>query len=160
MATLITATRIVAPVLAIGLAATALFTGCRHRGGYGFRGHWGHDPACVEEHVNKRVDKMLDEIDATEAQREQVHDIKDGLLPKMLALAGDRAKFHQELDALWSAETPNPSNLRSLVDEKTEALRTAGYDLIDATIELHGVLTPEQRSQVAEMAEKRRRCRR
>ena len=98
------------------------------------------------------VNEKLDEIGATEPQRQKVREIKDRLLKDAKALHQDHPALHQELLSLLEQDNPDPARLKALVHERTEALTRFADEAADAAIELHGVLTPEQRKKVLAMA--------
>ena len=139
-------------VLAIGglLLAIGFAAGCH-------RGPGGHmrDPAEVTKFVNERVDRALDDLAATPAQREKIHAIADRLVADGLKLRGDRQALHGELLTLWKAETVDRAKLHAIVDQRIDALRALAHEAADGVADAHDVLTPEQRAKVAERVEKR-----
>ncbi|HSN15918.1 MAG TPA: hypothetical protein VLT61_14900, partial [Anaeromyxobacteraceae bacterium] len=75
----------------VGFVALTGFGGCGAR----HHGH-GRDPAEVAAFVGARVDDALDDLDATPAQREKIHAVKDRLLAEGTKLHGDREALHAE----------------------------------------------------------------
>ena len=132
------------------LLGTGFATGC-HRGPHGHH----RDPAKVAAFVTERVDDALDDVDATPAQREKVHAVKDRLLAEQGKLRGDRDALHAELLAAWKAETVDRARLHAIVDERIEALRAFAHAAADGAVEVHDVLTPAQRAELAAKAERR-----
>ena len=139
---------------------TASVTGLVVLGGLVALGGWRahhrmHDPAEVAAFVTDRVDDALDDLDATDAQRSQIHAVKERML------AAGRA-FHDEgkggkaavLEA-WKAQNPDKASLHALVDERFEAARALAHQAVDAGAEVHGILTPEQREKVTKKLERR-----
>ncbi len=138
----------VALVAVIGVVALTGF-----RGGCGGHGH-GRDPAQLAAFVTDRVDDALDDLDATPDQRARVHALKD----RLLAAGKDAHAGHDEaraaLLAEWKADAPDRTKLHALVDARVEALRKLGHEAVDAGVEVHGVLTPEQRAKLTKKIER------
>lgn len=106
--------------------------------------------------VSWKVDDALDALDATEAQRGQVGQIKDRLLVEAPALAQGGEKARAALLEQWSSPKPDAARVHAIVDERIEAFRAMAHKVADAAIEVHGILTPEQRKQVASRIERAR----
>jgi Spy/CpxP family protein refolding chaperone len=134
------------------LVGVALLTG--FRGGCG-HGHGGHDPARMAAFVTDHVDDALDDLEATPEQRARVHAVKDRLLARGQALREARAGAHAEVLAQWRSETPDAARLHAMVDERLEAMRALAHEAVDAGVEVHGTLTPEQRAEVTRKIERR-----
>jgi len=129
-----------------GLAALAALGGCAHR--------HPRDPAEAAALITSRVDGLLDDLKASDAQRAQVHALKDRLLADGLKLHAAGQPVHAEFLAQWNSATPDAAKLHALVDERIEALRAYAHELVDAGVELHGILTPQQRDQLAQKVER------
>jgi protein CpxP len=143
-------TKILLPLAgALLLLSAGAAAGC-HRGSGAHR-----DPAEVTKAVNEHVDEALDDLHATPAQREKVNAVKDRLLADGLKLRGDREALHGELLAAWKGETVDRARLHQLVDQRIDALRALAHEAVDGVADVHDVLTPEQRAQVAKKLERR-----
>jgi Spy/CpxP family protein refolding chaperone len=140
--------------VAVALAAvlgvvglTAFAGGCGHHGP-------PRDPAQMAAFVNARVDDALDDLDATPAQRTQIH----GIVDKLLASAQQARAGHDEARAAvvaqWKSDAPDRKALHDLVDARIEVLRKVAHDAVDAGVDAHGVLTPAQREKVAKKADR------
>ncbi len=136
-----------------GLAGVVVLAGWGGRCGH----HRSHDPAEMAAFVTDRVDDTLDDLDATDAQRQQIHAIKDRLLTKGAALHQGREAFHGEVLTQWQSANPDRARLHALVDERFEAMRALAHEAVDAGVEVHGVLTPEQRAQLTKKVERMHR---
>jgi Spy/CpxP family protein refolding chaperone len=126
----------------------------------GFAGGCGHHPRTADEisaAVTSHVDDALDDLKATDAQRQQIHAIKDRLLAEGLALRQAGEPVHQEVLAQWNSANPDRARLHALVDERIDALRAFAHDAVDAGVDVHDVLTPEQRAQVTQKVERMHR---
>ncbi|HET6439782.1 MAG TPA: Spy/CpxP family protein refolding chaperone [Anaeromyxobacter sp.] len=127
----------------------------------GFAGRCGHrptDPARMAAFITDRVDDALDDLDASDAQRAEVHAIKDRLLEKAEELHQQGEPTHGQVLAQWNSPNPDRALLHSLVDQRLEAIRVFAHEAVDAGIEVHDLLTPEQRAKVAKKVERMHRC--
>ena len=98
--------------------------------------------------IDFMVNEKLDAIGATDAQKQKVVEIKDRLLQEAQALHPDRTVFRREILGLLEQDNPDPARLRALVHERTLALTRFADQAVDAALELHDVLTPEQRQKI------------
>lgn len=118
-----------------------------------------HDPAQMAAFVTDRVDDMLDDLNATDAQRQQVHAIKDRLLAQGMEMHKDAEPLHGEVKAQWESATPDRARLHALVDQRFDAMRAFAHQAVDAGIEVHDILTPEQRAKLEKKVERMHRFR-
>ncbi len=114
-----------------------------------FRGHHG-DPAHMEQMVERRLTKMLDTVQATDAQRQQITSIKDKVLADGKALRAAHQGTRQQLLALWKSDQPDAAQVHALVDARTDSMKKFADEVADAMIQVHGILTPEQRAKIAD----------
>lgn len=128
--------------LAAVLAVTAvvLASGCRphHR-----------DPAQVAKMVRGRVNDMLDDVKATDAQRSQIDAIVEKLLADGQALRAGHADVRKEFLAQFEAPVADGARLHALADQRMDALRAFAHEAIDSGVQVHDILTPDQRAQIA-----------
>lgn len=140
-------------LLALALVAFVTLTG--------FRGGCGRpdprDPAQVAAFVTARVDDALDDLDATPAQRTQLHAIKERMLQRTQSLRDGRTATHDILLAEWTAEKVDRARVHALIDARAAELQALAHEAADAAIEVHDLLTPEQRAKLAKKAERMRR---
>ena len=115
------------------------------------------DPAQVAAFVTDRVDDLLDDLNATDAQRQQIHAIKDRLLAQAMELRKEGEPLHGEVKAQWESASPDRARLHSLVDQHLDAMRAFAHQAVDAGIEVHDILTPEQRAKLEKKMERMHR---
>ncbi len=109
-----------------------------------FRGH--RDPAHAERFITNRVDDLLDDVHATPAQRQQIVALRDKLLADMKGLHGDHGSLHRELVAQWKSDQPDAARVHAAVDQRVDAMKGFADELADAVLQVHGILTPDQRA--------------
>lgn len=136
-------------LVGLAVASFVMLTGFRHAGGPGPHGGPGGFL------MGRGLEHMLDEIDATDAQRAQIEAIKERLVAAQQARADERQEGPRALVEFWKQENPDAAQVHAKIDEKFEAHRAAAYQMADAMIEVHHILTPEQRAEVAQLVEKR-----
>lgn len=143
-----------------GLLCVGAWTVRAHGGLHGHRG--GAHAEMVHKFIGFAVNEKLDEIDATDAQRKKVQEVKDRLLKEGHALREGKEALHQELMTLLAQDNPDPARVKALVHQRTEAFVRFADDATDAVLELHGTFTPAQRAQLLDdarehLAERHRR---
>ncbi len=131
------------------ITLTGFGGGCRGHG----HGH-GRDPAELAAFVTDRVDDALDDLDATPEQRTRINAVKDRMLAAGLEARGARGQTHETLLGEWKATSPDAAKLHALVDARVDAMRALAHQAVDAGVEVHGILTPEQREQLTRKAER------
>jgi Spy/CpxP family protein refolding chaperone len=132
--------------IAIGAASVAAIALLAAFGGRYYQGR--HDPKQAYQFITNRVNSMLDEIKATDEQRTQINSLKDKLWQEGMSLKTSHQGLHQDLMALWDADKVDPAQAHALVDQRIDALRAFAHDAVDSGIQLHNLLTPEQRQVV------------
>ncbi len=113
------------------------------------------DPNRAYEFITRKVDRMMNEINATDAQRAQINQLKDKLFKEGMDLRQNRQTMRRELFADWDAAQVNASDVHARVDKQVDAFRAFAHDAADASIQLHDLLTPEQRAQLKQVLSKR-----
>lgn len=111
-----------------------------------FRHH--HDPARFDRFLTHRLDDLLDDVHATDAQRQQIGALKDRLVADGKALHASHGEARKELLAQWQAEQPDAAKVHALVQARADSMKRFGDELADAVLQVHGLLTPEQRAVV------------
>lgn len=87
-------------------------------------------------------------INATDAQRAQINQIKEKLFSEGMDLRQSQRALRRDLLATWDAPQVNADDVNALVDKQVEAFRAFAHDAANASIQLHDILTPEQRAQL------------
>lgn len=100
--------------------------------------------------AHSHVEDFLDDVDANDAQRTQVAALTDRVLQQGLPLIPEHMQAKKELIAEWRSKTPNASRIHAIVDERVDGVRKVLHTVADAAIELHALLTPEQRAEISE----------
>jgi Spy/CpxP family protein refolding chaperone len=124
----------------------------------GFHGgcgsHASRDPAQMAAFVSARVDDLLDDVDATPAQRTQVNAVKDRLLEAAQKAHAGQDQARAAALAEWKAETPDAAKLHKLVDARIDEMRAFAHQAVDGAVEVHGVLNAQQRAKLTKKIER------
>jgi Spy/CpxP family protein refolding chaperone len=56
--------------------------------------------------------------------------------------------------AEWKAEKPDAAKLHALVDQRAAEMTAMAHQAVDAAVEVHDALTPEQRAKVTKKIER------
>ena len=114
-----------------------------------------HGPARMDRFLTHRVEDMLDDVHATDAQRQQVLGIKDKLVADGKALHAGQSDVKSQLLAQWQADKPDAARVHALVDGRADAMKSFAGEVADAILQVHDILTPEQRAVVTKKLERR-----
>jgi Spy/CpxP family protein refolding chaperone len=129
-------------IVALGSVSFAYAHGPWHRG--------AQSADEMHARLERHVDRLLDEVDANDAQREQVEGIVDAAAPQMFVLAKEgRALREQVKHALLS----NPVDRERLAETKQKLDDLAGRlsgAVLDNLASVAEVLTPQQRRLIAD----------
>jgi protein CpxP len=135
----------IASVLALsGLAAQAAMPdhpGGPHGGPRG--GHGGPDMMMLSGHA-------LDMVDATDAQRAQIKTIMQSAFADLKGQRDAGRKLHEQAAALFAATNIDAAAIEALRVQGQQLREQASKRMSQAMIEAARVLTPEQRTKLAE----------
>ena len=137
----------------IGFKAFAQGGGCGwHRCGYAAG---PLDPAAVDQHLDRALKHLYVEIDATDAQKQQLGPIVKAAAQDLLPV---RARMHdarRQAVALLSQPHVDRDALEALRADQLKLAENASQRLTQALADVANVLTPEQRQQLAERINRR-----
>jgi protein CpxP len=102
------------------------------------------------------IDRILDEIDATDEQQDKLEDIFDAARDEIRPLMRDFRDSHEELAELLAAPTVDGAALETMRADRVAAIDNATKKLTAALLQAAQVLTPEQRAELADHFEDRR----
>lgn len=148
-------------VVGIGAAILgALTLGACHSGGHG----WHHRNSAMHgemspEEAGKRVDKMvnwvLDDVDATTEQKQKVSGIAKSAINDLMPLRQQhRAARDKAIDLLTQASVDR-ATLEQLRSAELQLAETASRRVTQAIADIAEVITPEQRRKLADQMRKR-----
>lgn len=154
----------VATTLATALGGTAIMASSwagqsgwyRHAGYH----HWGHhgggmrDPEMARERAAFAVDRILSKVDATEEQKVQVNERVSVAIDDLFALSDQHRQNREAFVTTLISPNVDRDALDSIRQAELQLADQASTQVVDALAQIAEVLTPEQRSQLAEMSQK------
>ncbi len=130
-------------IVIAALASVAAVTNCRP---------WKHkSPEERAEWMAKRVTK---ELDLNDSQKQVLNKIKDEIVARMKTEKADRGQQLKEVTTLLRADTIDNGKLTALRKRHQVHRETMEALFVEKALELHKVLTPEQRNKAADLIEK------
>ncbi len=99
--------------------------------------------------VEFRIHKMLQKVNATDAQEQQINAIVDGLFAKHQAMAAAHKQIHQQLLAALTGPTVDRAGIEAARAQVVTMVDQGSKDLAQALGDIADVLTPAQRQQLA-----------
>jgi Spy/CpxP family protein refolding chaperone len=118
---------------------------------FGPGGRHGHlSPERMERMIDRRLDGMLDRIDATADQRTRIKGTVARLKPEIKGLHEEKAKLHEAGRKALEASTLDPGEIERVRREAIKLADRGSSVMTRALVEVAGVLTPEQRKELLE----------
>jgi len=137
---------------AVALGAGALAAG-HLGGGHARRGFFRHeDPERAREHMELATDFILSRVDATEEQRVQAKRVVSETFDDLLPLVQQHRSNHETFVEEMTRADLDPEAIERLRRSQVELFDQASKELSGSLTELAGILTPEQRVELLEMA--------
>jgi periplasmic protein CpxP/Spy len=128
-----------------GSAVLALVLLSGFRGGH-FGGH--RDPERVKQMITWRLDDRLEDLKASEQQKQAIHGLKDSLFEDGKRLFEENKGARTQMMDQWESANPDSNAVHALVDTRMDAFRAFAHKVADAALQAHRILSPEQRQQV------------
>ena len=122
-----------------------------HHGGF-MRGDL--DPAAVDQRLDRMLKHFYVEIDATDAQKQQLAPIVKAAANDLLPVRGQMRDTRRQALELLSQPSVDRGALEALRAEKLRLADQASRRLAAAIADVADVLTPEQRRALAERAQR------
>jgi Spy/CpxP family protein refolding chaperone len=126
--------------------AFVLLTG--FRGGHFGGGH--RDPERMKQMITWRLDDRLEDLKASEQQKQAIHGLKDSLFEDGKRLFEENKGARTQMLDQWESANPDANAVHALVDARMDAFRAFAHKVADAALQAHRILSPEQRQQVTE----------
>ncbi len=152
----------VARLLAVGLLGSALVSSSIANAAgswFGGRHHrWGHhgpaDPETARERAEFAAEWVLRYVDASDEQREKVNTIIARSVDEVFALAASHRSNRAALVELFSQPEIDRQAIEEIRRAELELAEAASRQLVAALADAADVLTPEQRAELVELAQR------
>ena len=136
---------------AIGVVATE---GSGHLGGHAWKKWRHHGHSATEADVRERARRfsgwILDEVDASDTQREQIDEVLDSFVAKAWPLREQHREHRQALVAELTRPEVRREALEELRNQELALADTLSGELVEALVAVSGILDAEQRVALAE----------
>lgn len=106
------------------------------------------------DRMARRLDRALDLLQATPEQRQRLRPLAERLHGKGAKLRGLRREVQQSLAAALRGTRPDPAALAALKARVDAAVQELTQEAVDVVVQAHGVLSAQQRAQVASLLER------
>lgn len=116
--------------------------------------------AQIQQRVNKGLDKALGKLDATDTQKVKVKAMAKDLIRKGRKVKDSHKVTRDKLKAQWNSPRPDRKAVHKIVDTQLDVMKGFIHQVVDKVVDLHAVLTPEQRQELQQLGEKLHKHRR
>jgi periplasmic protein CpxP/Spy len=97
----------------------------------------------------RRLERLLDKVNATAGQRGQIDAIWNGLRPQLKSFHQQHQAVHQQIAAALAAPTINPATVEQLRKQAMGIADQLSSTFTQGLVQTAQVLTPDQRQQAA-----------
>lgn len=118
---------------------------------HGWRPGICHSP---EKRIEFVFDRLTKKLDLTKEQAEKVNKIKAEVIERAKTIRAERKSLHGEITALIKGDSLTPDMVNKFIDKRKAKMEELRPFFVDKIVELHGILTPQQRIKLAEKLEK------
>ena len=136
--------------------AMACEHGMGHGGPQAFMSGQPMDVERMGKYADKRIERMLDDVKASDAQKEKASAIVKASLEKGAPLAEKMRDNHIQMRKLMSAPSLDKAAIEAMRAEQIKLADEASKQMTSTMLAVADILTPEQRTKLAEKMEKRR----
>jgi len=144
----------VVPVVLLG-AGVAAFAGGPFSSE---RGMFHHPrPGMARIHLEAVADRLAEELDATEAQQDEIREIIGQTFDELATLHDRREDHHEVVRELLTADEIDREALEEVRLDALAGFDAASTVVVGAVADIAEVLSPEQRRELAELMEDRHR---
>jgi Spy/CpxP family protein refolding chaperone len=105
--------------------------------------------------MGRGLDRMLDSVKATDAQRAQIKQIAQAAASDLKAQHDARQALHQQAMAIFTAPNVDANAAENLRQQMLAQHDQASKRMLQAMLDISRVLTPEQRQQLAQRMQQR-----
>ena len=126
--------------------------------GGAFCRRWGHHrfgDKDFSDHIMKRIDSRVEDLDLSDSQRKKYEEIRDKIKANLTEAMEERKRLFKELQSEINREDPDMNVVTSLVKKRLKDMPGSMEGNLDLFVELYNILDEDQKAQVVEMMRKR-----
>ncbi|HET9644309.1 MAG TPA: Spy/CpxP family protein refolding chaperone [Burkholderiaceae bacterium] len=142
--------------LAVAVAGGAGLTAFAADGGHAHYGMHRGGMFMGAPMMGRGLDRMLDSVSATDAQRAQIKQIAQAAAADLKAQRDAGRALHEQAAALFTQPTVDANAAESLRQQMLAQHDQVSRRMMQAMLDISRVLTPEQRQQLAQKMQQRR----
>lgn len=124
--------------------------GMQRHGGGGMEG-----PGLFMGH-GRGLDRMLDSVNATEAQRAQIHQIAEQAAADLKAQHDQHRALRERSVQIFTAPTVDAAAAESVRQQMLAQHDASSRRMLQAMLDISNVLTPDQRAKIGQLIQQRR----
>lgn len=143
-------------LLGVGVALAGASLTAWAQPGRGHHGHHGHHAGAMMGGSPRHIERMLDSVNATEAQRSQVRQIAEAAAADMKDRHAAGRSLREQQMQLFTQPTVDANAVEALRRQMLAEHDQTSQRMTQALLDISRVLTPEQRVQMAEKMKERR----
>ena len=141
------------------LALVALLAAALPAAAFAFGGHGGHGSCAASaeearEHAGRMVDRGLDRVDATDAQRATIDTVLDRAVPQIYAVREEGAALREDARDVLTADTVDAAAAEAIRKDALALVDEGSRLMVGAMVEVASVLTPDQRQELGELMDR------
>lgn len=121
----------------------------------GMRGGMGEGAFMGMMPFGRHIDRLLDDVKASDAQRQQIKQITDKARSDVMALHEQGKGLHERAAALWTAPKIDPAEAEKVRQQMLAQHDQVSKRMMQAMLDVGNVLTPEQRAKAAQLMKER-----
>jgi Spy/CpxP family protein refolding chaperone len=141
----------------MAVAGVTALSAAQAHGFPGGGGGWRHGGGGPGEFMQGRIQRMLDKVGATDAQKAHIKAIWDGVRPELKALHEQKAGLRKQIAQTVAAPTIDTAKVEQLRQQSVQLVDKTSVVLTRGLVATAAVLTPDQRKQVLAEMEKHHR---
>lgn len=100
--------------------------------------------------------QAIKQLDLTDEQVQMLKEIRETNRAEHEKARADRERTMQVFKRELLSDNPNAERLHKLIDDREAEMVQRAHDRLDTMLEVHAVLTPDQRAQIGEKLEEMR----
>ena len=143
-------------LLGVGVALAGASLTAWAQPGRGHHGNHGHHAGAMMGGSPRHIERMLDSVNATEAQRSQVRQIAEAAAADMKDRRAAGRSLREQQMQLFTQPTVDANAVEALRRQMLAEHDQTSQRMTQALLDISRVLTPEQRVQMAEKMKERR----
>lgn len=121
---------------------------------FGLSGCFKHTP---EEKAEWISDKIASKLELDEAQKVKLSKLKDEIMKARSEIRADRESTFEQAKTMVNSDAMSRDAVRALFDQKHQQVGQLAGPIIDSLVDFHASLNVEQKQQIVEFMEKKKK---